>query len=336
MLEKIRNASAENRARFKEIYSLTLHLCSTTKEWVTCSTGPLKCWKDILRVWNEYAEEMDCPDMLYAALYHIHWGRFQPTVKSDELKGLILLVENELLKDERAFEAWYGSLEFKRAFDKVLTSVRHKKQVGCGWNSETFRKYLDSRMYMKVVYKEQIPTSDWLLDVHELDTFYCAKELYNYRNDFETAIKRFLPEANNWDAEWCDETYILNRIKAVHGIDYTLDYDDFDQMYLAVRMFLRNKSYEGELVLVKNFPHSMAVCLWGDQTDKRIYALFANAYSKHRAAKAKNMYPSRSKYCRKNIEDSWVYKLLYGWYASKDSRLTGRTKEKFFNFSIGV
>lgn len=336
--EQIKTRKAKSKARFDAIYKQTLQLCGITCKKAPCSKGVKKCWVDILEVWKKYSNTLGCEDVLFAALYHIQWRTFQPIIRSSELKKLVLLVEQELLDDGYAFDAWRITDDFKQAFDAIIGSVRLITGKRGKWHANTFRRYIYSRTFSLVMYKGKKPDNTWLyMTGRDIRSFTTAAELFECYTRFERILCCLLPEAANWDVEWAHESYIMQSLKAAYGIDFTLNYADFDRLVEAVGLIIDQRTYTRALLEVENFTFTIAEAIWGSEATKKIQCFFSTVYQNHKSwVNKKRIRNTNSAYSKKNIMDSWIYKMLNEWSASHDKRLTQKTKDKLFNFCLGI
>lgn len=329
-----------SKACFAEIYKLTLQLCSLTAATAPCSRGHKKCWVDIVPIWKNHASALGCSNVFYAALYHIHWREFPPEITNPVLKHLLLLVESELLNDGYSFDAWRLCPEFREAFDLILDTVRlanHRFNT-CKWHSDTFRRYLYSYTYSKVIYKNSVPREMWTyMTPQEIRSFTTAAELYEYHHIFEQTIGCLLPESVSWSTEWANENFIMQRLLALYGVDFTKDYADFDRLINAVGLILNNQNYLSSLLCVNNFTFPMAQAIWGTDALKQVEQIFSKVCSQHSAwAKRPRVRAGHSVYSHTNVINSWLYALIDGWRISKDTRLTPKMRAKLMKISMGI
>lgn len=330
-----------SRINFEAIYALTLQLCGLSPVAAPCSRGFKKCWADIIPIWNKHAAALGCPDVFYATLYHIVWREFQPTITNPDLQSLLLLIENELLTDGYAFEVWRNTPEFHGAFADILTATRNapgapnsKKQ-----RTHVFRRYLYSRTVSLVIYKNTVPRFMWTFaDSHDRASFKTAAELHECYQIFEEVIRCLLPEAASWTTEWADETYILRRMRAVHGVTFSKNYDDFDHLIKAVSLILYDRPYLASLIDAKKFTFSMAQAIWGDQAEKKIETILSKVRTQHVswAKRTAQSYRGHSLYSHANIINSWLYQMLDEWRVSGDSRLTPKMRSDFMGLAMSA
>lgn len=336
--EQLQTAIAINREKFSKIYSLTLLLCGISRKVAHCSEGSRKCWLDLMAIWKDHSGELKCEDVFFAALYHIQWRRHHHSIKSKQLKRLVILVEQEILADSYAFKIWRTTNDFKNAFDRVVNPVRSDVVHRRGWHSCRFRKYIYSRTFSLVIYKGKVPDSKLMyMGRHDINRARTAVELIEYYNWFEEIICCLLPEAANWEAEWSKENYIMQRMLAVHGVDFTSNYEDFDRLIDAVGRIINHQSYTKELLSVENFTFSMAEVIWGQEAVKKIQSYFTLVCRNHRRwENATRVRDTTSAYNRNDILASWVYKQLEAWRVSKDARLTRNSLKRLLDFGLGI
>lgn len=308
----------ENNANFAKLYSLTLDVLG----WNDFPAGTFSedgnVWVELAEVWKDKIED-GASNIFVDAVHRIMWG-----IPSNQYKPkyeeIIQIVIEELLNDGEAFAAWDDYTVCSLAID-VLGSETEP----CVDNAEEYchsvehYQYLSDKMLCKVRY---------------------SKAKYSYMNEacmyaiqaYETAIKKIIPEAESWTEDyWYNESHIYNALEELYGVDYSDDYEEYGRI-LLILMNDEDDEFEYDCTEawyasnIKRMPMSLAEVIWPYCTEEKITRMFLWAAEasdiqskienkeKYQAAKEKMMHPV-GVFEFSTLRESWLYKLVYTWYA---------------------
>lgn len=322
---------AESRARFAEIYKKTLEVLEASENDFPCGEGFERCWKDIIKVWND-SESLLGSKVLAFAVYHIAWKTWPISVESKPLLELLCLVEKALLEEGYAYEVWSRQNEFNVAINALRLSTDYDYDR-CYCRTRCFGRYIYAKAVCQIKLKDRDPKHlDARKSWTDFQMFGTLSELRERVDLFESAIVQLIPEAKGWTAEkWTDETMLLERIEEAHGVDYTQKHQDFDRLINVFKEKLAGKAYDRDLMLLHQFPASLARCLWPKDTEKNLARFFARICKRTSKQEKKNS-RYESAFRRTVVMNSWIYKQYEDgtWPSSKEIK---RCK---FNLALGI
>ena len=317
----------ESKARFKLIYELTLKVTNLSPKHVPVSHGYSKCWSEIIDFWFEYSNRSCFPNVMYAALFHMSRNQYPSDVKTDDMRALILLIEEELRGSGYAFMRWVESFEFVIMLYTFIGEDDFKSYC-----SETFRTYGISKMLLDLFHnKPRVPIC-YIHCSSESAQEFCKKSIEAYNR----TICKLLPEANRWTDEWMDEKLVLRRIKEVYSVDFSKSGDAFDQLMHVAEEMLDKKQNPHALLNVSVCTIPLLRVLWGKNTEKKLVRYFQYAYDKCMALTNPNFKSVlRNRYSFECLQRSWVCQTLADMESQKNPLITPEIKKKLFNVMIG-
>lgn len=322
---------AESKLKFKDIYEKTLMVLGASQTDVPCSGGFQKCWSELLGIWSKYASKIGC-NVIYAALHHIAWNRYPNPNMPKTVLDLLCLVEQAVLDEGYAYEVWSQSYFFDRALDEVKDTAS-VFSADCYCQSVWFGRYIYSRVYSQVCLKSRTLCSP--IQGMRLADFRMFKTLDEARENvrvFEDTIKRLLPSAATWTrSAWTDEDGILQEIYLVHGINYTKNYQAFDDLVDVFKLVLNGQTYDRSLMLLSQFPVSMVACLWPKDTKENLERFFIRVCK--RTSKQMKANPTTGSVFRHDVlEKSWVYQQFSNGTWTQSTAV----KKQMFEYMLGV
>lgn len=312
---------SKSNQRYDRLYALTLEISGM-------NALPALYWRDDTKwcafacAWKNLCVELQCEDIFYAVLNHIHWGVYPTNDKIDNwnlhhddsksalMQEFLGLVEEEMLSPGQATYEWHRWEPFKTAFWSVSESKISPTNNGPRSLSKVHHRYLHTKTNYKL---------------HSLGP---NRKIWSYYKHYEEVVHLLLPEAVNWNTrQWSDEDYIFDKIKTYYHVDYSTAPEDFS---FLVGGWLMDK-FDFDLPEVANsteliraieiLPYSMAVALWPENTKGLVIGWYLNAfhiasrYQKRKATHEKsstNIAPN-SLYDYRYLKVSWLQKVMLDW-----------------------
>ena len=328
--EERKKLQAQSKQKFAVFYEKTLCAYGLTESQAPCSRGFQKCWNDVLKVLENQTAAIRY-DIIYMALYHITWNTYPVSGLSAAKLELLALVEEALIEEGYAYEVWSESYIFNRAMDLIgkSTSIGSPR---CLCHSAWFGRYVYANTCYEVVLKNgKVKLHESRIGWIGLNMF---ESTYSVRNTilvFEAAIKRLIPSATNWTRqEWTNEAHILREIQKVHGINYSQNYEDFDNLMDVFDRLLNGADYDRSLMLLDQVPLSIATSLWPNNALKNLERFFVRICNRTR--KQMKINPCSQSAFRKDIlTNSWVWVHFNGTNTPPP-----KVKQQIFNVMLGV
>lgn len=243
-----------------------------------------------------------------------------------------------MVTDNYAFDVWRTMPQFRAAFEQALDSVRVDAKGVTAWRTESFRRYSYSRIFSAVIYKNMPPQYDGMylfVRAREQRSYWTACRIFSGRQVFERVIIHLLPEAREWDSEWCSEAYILRRIKKVHGLDVTRHYDDFDLLVSLVTNLLAGQPYTAQILQFKRFSMNLAKAIWPENTEDEIQECFLKIWRKYDKQKGKKRILGAN-YKYEVVTKHWIYTQIREWYETKSVPLRPAVRSKLLSISMNI
>lgn len=239
-----------SKKRFAEIYKKTLAVLNMSPSNAPCSSGFQRCWSDILSIWDKYAVQIGC-NVLYAAIYHITWDRYPLLNGSGPLMELLCMAEQALLDEGYAYEVWSRHYLFSNVLHDVrYTTDTYSKSNLC--HSRWFGEYIFARAYCRIILKNRMILSP-VEEIRrvEIRILYAPLDARNAVYVYEETVRRLLPSSANWTwKDWTDENVVMKGILTTHGIDYTQNYEAFDDLVDVFNLMLSGRTYDRKLMLL--------------------------------------------------------------------------------------
>jgi len=326
------------------IYDLTIKLSGINPMTVKRSKSAERYWSFIEKTWKNSADIIG-GNVMDIVLFHIHWGSYPTTMpqNSDFLK-LIELVENEFLKHTREIEIAKSKQVFRSAYTAVIKSKSPYVSQKHSWASEEYKEFLQNRTLCKL-YGGQIIVEKLNLastPIHILADMK-NKAMTCYRCEhFKERIKQLIPTASLWsDKDWANEQNILFNLQNVYGINYAIEWKDFDNLINMLDELPKDEPSMYYVLTVKNFTYQMAQALWPTSAEENLEKLFIHFCKKYKKYMSYAKSYSACSYAdalsmRDMILNSWLYRELYSWYENKTHNLSNEAKKMLFGISLNV
>lgn len=326
------------------IFDLTVKLSGINPSTVKRSKSADQYWSFVLRTWKNSADVIG-GNVMYIVLFHIHWGCYPPHIpQSADFLKLITLAEFEFLKHTREMEIAKSKQVFRSAYTAVLKSKSpYAPQKKC-WVSVKYKEFLQNRTF-RALYGGQVVVENLNLAVtptHILtDMKNRAITCYKYEL-FKKRITQLLPWAGTWsDEEWLNEQNILVNLQNVYGINYAIEWEDFDMLMDMIGEMSKDEPSMYSVLSVKNFPYQMAQAIWKTNANQKLEELFSHFYKKYKVYMSRAKSYSACSYedalsMRDMILNSWLYKEMYSWYENKTHALSPKVSKMVFNLALNV
>ena len=326
--EERKQLQAESKVQFTQIYTKTLEAFNLTPDKAPCSGGFQKCWKEILELWEKCSADASFY-LLFSAMHHIAWDRYATKWKNKAIMELLGLIEEAILDNGYAFQIWSLSYEFHDAMEamKRTTLVGNKY---C--KSEWVGLYVYAKAYHKICVNGKEPCTSCFIEA-DFRTFPTATKAKEIILAFEGALHRLLPASVNWTPkQWADEYFIMKEIQQLHGVDYTADYRSFDALVDTFEKLLNGRSYDVSLMMVNQLSVSIVPCIWPRGHQRSVECFLDRICTRIMNQGANPASNGRSKYTKKNLQNSWVAKQ----YAAGYWPMPQQWKRLIFDVSMGA
>lgn len=328
---EVKKLRAESRRNFELIYEKTLEVLNLDKISAPCSGGFQKCWDDLQDIWRSNVQQLDCV-VMNSVMYHIALGWYPGQGMSRDLQDLLLMVEQAVLAEGYAFEVWKESGVLRRELDFVRELMTPGSELAC-CGSKWFGRYVYSCTFSQVYLKRRKVCSEF--EDMCWEDFMMFGTTHQARANvvvFESAIESLLPGAKAWTrGQWTDESWIMQEIYRVHGIDYTLDYSGFDALIDVFALRLNGCSYDRSLMLLDAFPDTMMACLWPQNTQLELERFFLRV-SKRTRKQMKANPNTYGAFHTRVLTNSWVW----NYYFNGTVTFSNKVKAEKFNVMLGV
>lgn len=242
---------------------------------------------------------------------------------------LLALVEQVLLAEGYAYDIWSDDRDFWDAMDKV----EHSTSGSGKCKSSFFGHFIRCRMKWEIVLKSG--ELNLMLDNVCWKKYLIVGSWMNIKEgiaSFQRAVQFLIPDAKSWTREmWSDEAEILAEVHKIHGVDYTLDYGEFDNLLYMIESFLNGNDYDRKLLVLKHVPDSILKCMWPKDTEKHKEAFFARVCE--RTSNQRKVNPkTRSRFRNDFVMNSWVWKTLVG----DQNEMSTDVKKQVFNMTLEI
>lgn len=282
--------------RYQDLKALTCTICNLDITNTFQNDNPQMLLSDLLTIWNSNAVKLGCTDVISETLHHMVLGKYLNPHIPAMTQQLFELIELVLIDDTTDTEVLDNTINFNN-------SIKDLCEAHC--NSQKFTKlffeYRYAKAAMLIINKGRTMKQ---LSSDEILTWNFYHKLLSHEF-VEAIICRLLPEAVNWSIEWADQHYIFQRLQAVHGVDYTNDPEDFDNLITAVIKFFCRESCLSAVLNIKVFPSSMIEAIWCNDPEEEVIRIFRQLVSKCRyVAKTTKHYTI---FTKSNLKSSWLY-----------------------------
>ena len=325
-----------------EIFNLTLRLCKIDAKGKRRSKTAYRYWERVVQLWKNNVDIIGY-NVLYAALYGIYWGIYPLDMPNDtDFLRLVELVKFEILKVNEDTRM----LKERQFFGSTLTAVMksgspHAKSRK-NWKSKVYRQFLDDHIRYRLNGGEYVVEHLDLLSTPHSE-FEELKRNANTRRRYEKIkenIARVLPEAESWSDEmFLNDTYLLERLKASHGTDYSRKWYDFDCLIASIKHIDRRDFDQYMILNMEKVPMELARIIWPNETEACIERLFNDVFSSQ--IDCMYMLGVDRPYGRYEdnvtlLKQSWLYCQIEQWRENKAYAISEETRRLLFKFALGI
>lgn len=337
-------AGKYNTPELDSIFNLTLKLSGTDPMTVKRSYSADRYWGFVEKTWKN-AEKTIGGNVMYTVLFHIHWGCYPvKTPVNPDFLQLAELVEAEFLKHTHEMEIAKSKRVFRSAYIAVMKSYSPYVLRKDEWKSAAYKDFLEKKTQVRLYGGQVVVHSLNLVTTpgREIqDMVYKARIRYACER-FKRSIERLLPDARAWsESEWSDQRNIIDNMKKTFGVDYAVEWEDFDRTIDMIEAVESKRTTRYEMLSVNHFSYDMAKMLWPVNTDavlENMFCYYVTWYKDYvlRVKCNSSCGCGDEEMLRNQILESWLYKVMYGWYRGKAHPLSDKTRKKLFDISLGV
>lgn len=202
----MKNSNCFENIRYEEIRKATID-CADQKYFDKYYRDTGKRWLDIARVWDKL---FTCKKhfVLTSVVHNIMWGVYPYEPGDPKFRYLLELVEEELLRDGEASQAWNKWRTFKSVLAYVTDSTVSFGNSGLSAHFIEHYHYLRDRTMTEIKYsKDTCSELDLGIDA-------CAA--------YEDTVELLVPAAKNWTREqWGDDRVLANEVETLYSVDFT-------------------------------------------------------------------------------------------------------------------
>lgn len=329
---------------FSEMFRMTISLLRTDPRELICSKDNHYRWYDLAEFWTGWANDNYSFSLFEMALHHIYWGVY-PDYTPENIISLLTLIENELLSDSQAYNAWKKHMDYTFGFN-FITSKQSLSSNSVTPKSKVFRKYLASRFCIKVVHKGTCPNAIRTAG----GSISNAAAIKNYNKNsavcvgYEKAIHCLIPDSKNWtENQWLDEQGLYRELQTLYGVNFQRDNEQFDHLIIALSNKLHTNApiYLAHLLKIDELPIEIAKRIWPNRTDTELKKLFMQAASRAKSSETRLRNGTSStpgSYAYDKLNTSWLYKYVYNDLANKSpsDAFNNKVKIKLLDASLRI
>lgn len=289
---------------FERIVDTTAAMASVDKTSIPSSKGKWKRWTNLSYFWSSKPEIFD--DVFYKAIAHIATGRYPKN--SSNLKPLLTLVEEAILFNGEALRAWRRCKAFREAFRCVTGMIRRRNR-----HCSEIRQFVIDRLHCLTFYRDEFRNEiDYSIssnrEVKRAKAMDCVRRRYA---NFTTFIHTFIPESENWSADQLtSEKRIFSAFKAVHGVDYANNLDDFSILFDMMNVKFNGRPYHMHLFRIKDLEPSMVEAIWPENIVKELSKQLIHASNKMPVIIDGEYRPDIDSVAPAVVNSSWAYRML--------------------------
>ena len=326
-----------------EIFNLTLCLCKIDAKGKRRSKTACRYWERVVQLWKNNVDTIGY-NVIYAALYSIYWGIYPLDMpKGADLLRLIELVKLEILKVNEDTRMLKERQFFGSTLTAVMKSGSPHAKSGKGWKAKSYRKFLNDHIKYRLYGGEYVIEHLNLLSTPHSEFEELKRNAHTRKRyeDIKGNIIRVLPEAKAWSDEmFLNEAYLLDRLKAAHGIDYSRKWYDFDCLIEAIEYVDRRAFGQYMILNMEKVPMDLARIIWPNETEACIERLFNDVFTSQ--IDCMYMLGADRPYGRGYednvtlLKQSWLYCQIEQWRENKTYAISDETRRLLFNFALGI
>mgnify|MGYP003293352609 CR=1 FL=1 len=324
----------DNTTLFDRLFAETCKIASLDATQFPVSRGCKKRWLDLLDIWAKNRAHFHDP--FYVVLFHIQRMVYPHGSSATSNPYFWALLEDAILNDTHAFEAWKHTDVFRSAFLRVQSYGYDKVLASRNTHSNMILRFLEDRLWCKTYYRNAttVPSNWAMLSNRELWHLRVAVCTHHNYKCFHNTITLLIPSAATWsESQWLSEQHILQSFDRLHGTNYQVNTYDFDLLIQMVFKKLNNKPHYKELFLLHHIPLSAANLIWPQSMLRAIGKEFL--YVVHYIRRPLRSRLAQKKPDRQEIMQSWAYQQLNHAYKTPNA-LTPTVCSELLLFSMGI
>ena len=208
-----KNTTASAALRFKNLYSCTREVCTIDPQVSYTSIVQRKAerWDILLDIWQKNSYRVG-KNVFLNVLSHIFTGEYL-THKKEKTLRLFLAIEEVLLNDCEAFDAWMPT----QAFQSALHAVINKTFLGQAFSNFQIAQGMLRLLEGKniVQFKQtRVARAFCFLKITDMSI------LRRRCSDLKEKIKVILPESQHWNEnQWANQAFVYTSIANTYDID---------------------------------------------------------------------------------------------------------------------
>lgn len=226
-------------------------------------------WLDIAKVWDKI---ITCKEhfVLTSAIHKIMWG-VHPCESGAAFGQLLALVEEELLRDGEAYQAWASWDVFKRVLADVMESSVSFWDCEVDVHFITHYHYLRNRALREIVYaKDSCSEPDMYAD-------HCP--------EYEAVVALLVPASKQWSRQqWGNDCVLAEALENLYGMDFLETWEsqrDYDRMVNLIRAWDRQTLTDvyWYATNIENLPDGIIQRIWPENTENILADILIKAYA---------------------------------------------------------
>ena len=266
----MKNTNKTENARFEEIRKATI-ACIGQESFDKYYYDTGKRWLDIARVWDKV---YTCKKhfVLTSVVHKIMWGVHPYESCDPKFRYLLELIEEEVLRDGEASQAWNKWRTFKNILARVTETMESAGETDLAIHFITHYHYLRDRTLNEIKYSKD---SCFELAIGIDD---CAV--------YEDAVELLVPASKNWTRQqWGDDMVLAEAVESLHGIDFLESWESesqFDRLINLIRAWRGYRSAADVCWYATNIfelPDSIVQRIWPEDTADVLADILIRAYN---------------------------------------------------------
>lgn len=229
-----------------------------------------KRWLDLARVWDKVLT-CDKHFVLTSVIHKIMWGVLPYESSSADFMHLLALVEEELLRDGEAFQAWVKWRTFKNVFANVTESTNSFGRSGLDCHFITHYHYLkDHALYEIMRSKESDP--DFNMGTGKIVAY-------------EEAVELLVPNAKNWSRQqWGNDLVLADELERLYGVNFAETWEsqrEFDRLINLIhawRIYKMPADVYWYATNITNLPDGIIQRIWPQNTNDILADILISAH----------------------------------------------------------
>lgn len=314
-----KNTTTSAALRFKNLYSCTREVCTIDPQVSYASIVQRKAerWDILLDFWQKNSYRAG-KNVFLNVLSHIFTGEYL-THKKEKTLRLFLAIEEVLLNDSEAFDAWVPT----KVFQAALYAVLIKKFLG-----QTFAKFQIAQGMLRLLEGKSIANFRQTRVAREFDFLKITNMpiLERRCSDLKEKIKVILPESQHWkEDQWANQAFVCTSIANTYDIDCE-SVEEYLQDILELIEFAGDRDVHLRIdnVVYADLNYGFMQAIFKDETDSVILYILSDLIPCIRGGWIDET----------RIGSSWVYSILREWAYDDGHMYHTQAKHLMFNLTM--